>query len=542
MKKRGYFSLFVLLPIILILKLAAGAEEISSCSFLDKENTAYYLSKNIISSEDSCLKISEANITLDCMNHSISSLDNPSGIGIFSDSPRTKIQNCMVQGFKMGYGIYLENSDNSRIVGNVLTGNKQGIKFSSNNTKLAYNSINMNQYGVNISGNYNLINNNKICFNRIQDVSCGNNQTFENNYCDSGKVCGASCIPCTHGSYEVSKCTELNVSNSVYLLSADIAIYVQETCFKISAENITLDCNRHKINSSLKLISKEEDFLIYSEGNYSTIKNCYFEGDVKDLRYYGNVIKLKDSSYSNVINNSFNHVGTGILLSNYCKGCAMKENRFNSLNGNGIEAENLIEGVIEENKIMSTSEAIKIADGADCIVKENYIEDSKKNALEIKNNGLRIEGNNIVSSQLSAIKLDSSKGVVIRGNTIKNTGLYGIYMSGDSDSSLEGNNIHSTSGGIFIEASGDLDITGNDIGASSFGFKELSSSNLRISANTFCGNSEDVICESKFVFNDNICNSKNVCGGVCIVCGEESGDLGSLSFWQQIKMFFRWLF
>ncbi len=542
MKKRGYLSLLVLLLLLFSLK-AISAEEISNCTVLDKENTAYYLSKNILSYVDGpCIKISKANITLDCMNHSISSLDNPWGIGVFSDSPRTKIQNCVIQGFKKGYGIYLNNSDDSKIVSNFITGNKQGIQANLKNLKMAYNSISMNQNGVNISGEYNLINNNKICFNRIQDASCGNNQTFENNYCDSGRVCGVPCIPCTHGIYEVSKCMELNVSNSVYLLNEDISIYVQETCFKISAENVTLDCKGHKINFSLKLVSREEDFLIYSEGNYSTIKNCDFKGDVKDARYYGNVIQMKDSSYSNVINNSFESVGEGILLSNYCKGCVIKENKFNRLNGYGIEAGTLVEGVIQDNKIVSTFEAIKIADGAGCIVKNNHVEDSQKNSVEIKNDYAIVESNEIISSNLSAIESSSSRGAIIKGNTIKNAGLYGIHIAGDSNASVEGNKVGSTSGGIFVEGSENLAIAFNNVGSSSFGLKESSSKGLRISGNTFCGNEKDVICESKSLFNNNRCNSKNVCGGVCIVCGKESNELSSLGLWPRLKLLWEWLF
>ncbi|OGJ19875.1 hypothetical protein A3K73_02690 [Candidatus Pacearchaeota archaeon RBG_13_36_9] len=538
MKKRGYLA--VLLLILLSLGVIS-AEEISNCTVLDKENTAYYLSKDILSSGDGdpCIKIREKNITLDCVNHAIGSL-NPFGIGVFSESPRTKIQNCIIQDFKKGYGIYLKNSDGSQIVNNVITGNKQGIEFNSNNTKIAYNSISMNQNGANISGKYNVINNNKICYNTIQDVSCGNNQSFDNNYCDSGKVCGTPCIPCTHGSYEVYKCTELNISNSVYLLNTDITVYIQETCFKISAENVTLDCNGHRINSSLKLVPKEKAFLIYSEENYSTIKNCYFESDLKDLRYYGSVIKIENSSYLDIINNSFKSTGNGILLSNYCNSCTVKGSRFNNLNGKGIEAGTLVQGIIQDNKIVSTSAAIKIADGAGCILKDNYIEDSKENAVEIKNNGARVEGNEIISSKLSAIE-SSSNGAVIKGNTIKNAGLYGIHVTGVSNSSLEGNKVYSASGGIFVEDSENLDVSGNNIGSSSFGFKESSSKELRISGNTFCGNEKDVICESKFSFNGNRCNSKNVCGS-CTVCGKEVGSLSSMSLWQRIKLFFEWLF
>jgi parallel beta-helix repeat protein len=236
-------------------------------------------------------------------------------------------------------------------------------------------------------------------------------------------------------------------------------------------------------------------------------------------------------------------VGQGILLSNYCNSCTVKENRFNSLNGNGIEAGTLVKGVIQDNKIVSTSNAIKIGDGTRCIVTNNYIEESQKNAIEIKNDVSWIENNEIISSNSSAIESSGSNGAFIRNNAIKNAGLYGIHLEGDSGSSIEGNRVDATSGGIFVEDSENIDVSGNNIGASSFGLKESSSKDLRISGNIFCGNEKDAICESKFFFNDNRCNSKDVCGGSCITCGKkESNELSSLGLWQRIKLLWELLF
>ncbi len=77
-------------------------------------------------------------------------------------------------------------------------------------------------------------------------------------------------VPFTSALTDISQCQNLTQANEVYRLTADITT-TQKVCFNITAENITLDCQGHKISfgggTSMRAI------LVY-QANRSTIKNC----------------------------------------------------------------------------------------------------------------------------------------------------------------------------------------------------------------------------------------------------------------------------
>ncbi len=65
----------------------------------------------------------------------------------------------------------------------------------------------------------------------------------------------------------VSDCRELNQTNEVYILQNDVSS--TGTCFNITAENITLDCNGYEINYSY---AGTLGYGIYSEENFTNLK------------------------------------------------------------------------------------------------------------------------------------------------------------------------------------------------------------------------------------------------------------------------------
>src|SRR4030042_6062151 len=66
----------------------------------------------------------------------------------------------------------------------------------------------------------------------------------------------------------ISSCMPLNQSDSVYYLMQDVSS--NETCFSISADNITLDCQGHIINYS----ASDTGYGLISTYNLTSIKNC----------------------------------------------------------------------------------------------------------------------------------------------------------------------------------------------------------------------------------------------------------------------------
>ena len=86
---------------------------------------------------------------------------------------------------------------------------------------------------------------------------------------------------------EVSSCANLNVSNTYYLLTADIIDNESTICFNISANNVTLDCQGHTIDGLYTGGPGQTTYGIYvkrasSTNTNITIKNCsvsaWYEG------------------------------------------------------------------------------------------------------------------------------------------------------------------------------------------------------------------------------------------------------------------------
>ncbi|OGJ21310.1 hypothetical protein A3K73_05655 [Candidatus Pacearchaeota archaeon RBG_13_36_9] len=95
---------------------------------------------------------------------------------------------------------------------------------------------------------------------------------------------------------DVSGCGSLDSENGVYLLEEDVE--AAQICFIISENNITLDCQGHRITYSFS----GEGYGIYSSANFTTIRNCF----ITDGNFTGNgsAVYLLDSENSLVENNT----------------------------------------------------------------------------------------------------------------------------------------------------------------------------------------------------------------------------------------------
>ncbi len=109
-----------------------------------------------------CINITVANVELNCNGSYISS--NGSYTGIYSDQLNTTIRNCNISvgAGSGGYGIELNNANNSYVYNNTLNEQNRGLYlFSTNNSIIENNTVNLNSYGIYIleSLNNNLTNN-----------------------------------------------------------------------------------------------------------------------------------------------------------------------------------------------------------------------------------------------------------------------------------------------------------------------------------------------------------------------------------------------
>jgi len=119
---------------------------------------------------------------------------------------------------------------------------------------------------------------------------------------------------------DVSGCGSLDSENGVYLLEGDTE--AAQTCFIVSANNITLDCQGHRINYSVS----GEGYGVYSSANFTTIRNCF----IADGNSTGNgsAVYLSDSENSLIENNTI------LTYLDYEEGVYVNGNFNNIINNN----------------------------------------------------------------------------------------------------------------------------------------------------------------------------------------------------------------
>jgi len=259
----------------------------------------------------------------------------------------------------------------------------------------------------------------------------------------------------------VDGCNELNTTDAVYTLTQNVSS--TDTCFNITANNITLDCNNYEINSTL--------YGVYSEYNLTTVKNCKFIGDFTNAIYFYNVNNgtinnstisflgsykqgiILDSSSNNTISN--NNI---IITSDYIYGSG-------TLNSGILMTQNSNFNTISNNIITITSEDAQLDNGIKSYFNSNFniISD---NIITINGRshdyGIFIQSDsNIISNNIIigfsdingyGIYLSSSLNNTILNNTIALTGVwtsgieFGIYLTSSSNNTILNNTI-TTDGG-----------------------------------------------------------------------------------------------
>ena len=111
----------------------------------------------------------------------------------------------------------------------------------------------------------------------------------------------------------LTSCGDLNEANKYYTLSEDVNS--SGTCFNITAENVTLDCEGHMINYSQEGVM---GYGVYSNQFNSSVKNCrIYEGD--ESTSFKHAIYFDSSDNAVIKNNTIVPVGfvsKGVLLLN----------------------------------------------------------------------------------------------------------------------------------------------------------------------------------------------------------------------------------
>jgi len=263
----------------------------------------------------------------------------------------------------------------------------------------------------------------------------------------------------------ISNCTNLN-SSGIWYLTQDIIDSTAVTCMNITAENVTLDCQDHKIDGTFTLngASGDNKYAIYSNQFNTTIRNCEitnwqtgiyletgadngnitnnalqylygFEGQNETKNPGGNAIGIYILSSENVVyNNRISSLtgGTGASHSGYYRsgvsggnaiGIYLSSSSSNNIYSNNISS--LTGGTGGDSRYGATAGEGGTAVGI-------YLSSSSSN--------------NIYSNNISSLTGGTGGG---GGTTTGGSGgtVTGIYLSSSSSNNIYSNNISSLTGG-----------------------------------------------------------------------------------------------
>jgi len=249
-------------------------------------------------------------------------------------------------------------------------------------------------------------------------------------------------------------CGNLNTANTIYTLINNVTS--TGTCFNVTANNITLNCNGYEINYSSG--GGNNEYGIYSNYNFTTIKNCRIKEGLASgyddfAIYFNNAkngtienntittsggggygISLSSSSNSNLLSNTITTSGTagvGIYLA-LSSNSNLLSNTITTSGNPGIG----IYLYLSSNSNTVSSNTITTSGG-----------DGYGILLESSSNS-NLSSNTIITSGINdyGILLFSSSNSNLLSNTITTSGTngYGIYLSSSSNNNISNSNISSS--------------------------------------------------------------------------------------------------
>lgn len=258
---------------------------------------------------------------------------------------------------------------------------------------------------------------------------------------------------------DVNECGILNTTDAVYTLTADVVS--NSTCFNITANNITLDGNGHRIDYSLNGTLGYGVFV--GRYNLTTIKNFTIKEGVQNaLGKHG--IYLSYSEDSTIQDNTimFNGSGSYGVFLHYAKRNNVTGNLINGtvLSGSysveGIDLSSAVNNTISNNIIITT-----LGIGISLTFTSIY------NTLE--NNTISLPSTGTYNGISST---SSSNSNIMRGNNINISGngpANGIYLSSASNDIISNNNITTWGNyayGIYLSSATNETLTGNYVNSS----------------------------------------------------------------------------
>lgn len=285
------------------------------------------------------------------------------------------------------------------------------------------------------------------------DDGCSNEPVADGTECTGGNCEAGFCVT---PSGEITDCQTLDAPGGNYFLTGNIIRNdLTDDCFKVTAEDVTLDCQGYSITSINNFAG------VYSNNNYTTIKNC-----IIDMGAEGVGIELEGTNssyiYNNILRNQYVGINStggtfnaviddNIIIGNANKGIVfVGDAAYNTISNNNISY-NLEDGInlrftpinnLVTNNILHNNGNLGNGDGI-AIDGGNYNTISNNNIANNIDDGIELddfsEGNIILNNTIDSnsgdgihIQLGSNKNLIVN-NTIESNGDDGIQVEQDSN-------------------------------------------------------------------------------------------------------------
>ncbi len=238
------------------------------------------------------------------------------------------------------------------------------------------------------------------------------------------------------GPIEVTSCRTLDLANTIYTLTANVNS--TDTCFNITANNVTLDCKGKEINYSSD--GGDYEYGVYSDKNFTTIKNCNITEGLA-AGYYDYGIYLDGASNGTIDNNTITTSGL------YGRGILLSSSSTNTLSNNSITTSGF------------GGNGIYLYLSSNSNITGNIITTSGYNGygiyLYISSNSNTLSSNTITTSGSSGYGTylqSNSNSNTLSNNTITTSGSdgYGIYLASSSLNNLTNNKANSSQSQSYV--------------------------------------------------------------------------------------------
>lgn len=238
-------------------------------------------------------------------------------------------------------------------------------------------------------------------------------------------------------------CQELNTANTVYALARNVN--TGGTCFNITANNVTLDCNNYMINYSQTNVG----YGIYNNGkNSSTIKNCNIVLGSNTASSFG-IYFLGSSNYGQIINNTIlipASASTAIYLSSSLNNLLSANSITGTHHGIHLQTSSNYNNLTNNNVNTTSQIGIYLQDSSKGnIISNNIVQSATSNSIYLRtlsNNNTVIE-NTLINGNVYTVNVANSHNNTIFLNKMTSnstTGVSVIYTSLSSSYNIFLNN------------------------------------------------------------------------------------------------------